>query len=93
MLKRGSIVDAGIIAAPSSNKNANGERDTGMHRTKKGSQWHFVMKAHIVVDADSGLVHTVTTMVANEADIKETCRMPRKTMCGPAQATEAHRRA
>ena len=68
LLKRGSIVDATIIAAPSSTKN---ERDPEMHQTKKGNQWHFGMKAHIAVDADSGLVHTVTTTAANEADIEQ----------------------
>ena len=71
LLKRGSIVDATIIAAPSSTKNAEGERDPEMHQTKKGNQWHFGMKAHIAVDADSGLVHTVTTTAANEADIEQ----------------------
>jgi IS5 family transposase len=58
LLKRGSIVDATIIAAPSSTKNESGERGPEMHQTKKGNQWHFGMKAHIGVDADSGLVHT-----------------------------------
>jgi transposase, IS5 family len=71
LLKRGSIVDATIIAAPSSTKNAQGERDPEMHQTKKGNQWHFGMKAHIAVDADSGLVHTVTTTAANEADVEQ----------------------
>jgi IS5 family transposase len=71
MLKRGSIVDATIIAAPSSTKNAEGERDPEMHQTKKGNQWHFGMKAHIGVDVDSGLVHTVTTTPANEPDVEE----------------------
>jgi len=71
MLKRGSIVDATIIAAPSSTKNADGERDPEMHQTKKGNQWHFGMKAHIGVDVDSGLVHTVTTTAANEADVEQ----------------------
>ena len=71
MLKRGSIVDATIIAAPSSTKNASGERDPEMHQTKKGNQWHFGMKAHIGVDADSGLVHTVSTTAANEADVEQ----------------------
>ena len=71
MLKRGSIVDATIIAAPSSTKNAEGERDPEMHQTKKGNQWFFGMKAHIGVDADSGLVHTVTTTAANEADVEQ----------------------
>ena len=71
LLKKGSIVDATIIAAPSSTKNAEGERDAEMHQTKKGNQWHFGMKAHIGVDADSGLVHTVTTTAANEADVEQ----------------------
>ncbi len=71
LLKRGSIVDATIIAAPSSTKNAGGERDPEMYQTKKGNQWHFGMKAHIGVDADSGLVHTVTTTAANEADVEQ----------------------
>jgi transposase, IS5 family len=70
MLKRGSIVDATIIAAPSSTKNAEGERDPEMHQTKKGNQWYFWVKAHIGVDADSGLVHTVTTTAANDADVE-----------------------
>ena len=71
LLKRGSIVDATIIAAPSSTKNSTGQRDPEMHQTKKGNQWHFGMKAHIAVDAESGLVHTVTTTAANEADIEQ----------------------
>ncbi len=71
LLKKGSIVDATIIAAPSSTKNAEGERDPEMHQTKKGNQWHFGMKAHIAVDADSGLVHTVTTTAANESDVEQ----------------------
>jgi IS5 family transposase len=71
LLKKGSIVDATIIAAPSSTKNADGERDPEMHQTKKGNQWHFGMKAHIGVDADSGLVHTVTTTAANESDVEQ----------------------
>ena len=70
LLKRGSIVDATIIAAPSSTKNAEGERDPEMHQTKKGNQWYFGMKARIGVDTDSGLVHTVVTTPANEADIE-----------------------
>jgi IS5 family transposase len=69
LLKQGSIVDATIIAAPSSTKNADGERDPEMHQTKKGNEWHFGMKAHIGVDAESGLVHTVVTTPANEADV------------------------
>ena len=71
LLKRGSIVDATIIAAPSSTKNAEGERDPEMHQTKKGNQWHFGMKAHIGVDADSGLVHTVVGTAANVNDVTQ----------------------
>lgn len=68
MLKTGTIVDASILAAPSSTKNKEGERDPEMHQTKKGNQWHFGMKAHIGVDADSGLVHTVIGTAANGND-------------------------
>ena len=71
MLKSGTVVDATLIAAPSSTKNQDGKRDPEMHQTKKGNQWHFGMKAHIGVDADSGLVHTVTTTPANAHDITQ----------------------
>jgi len=71
LLKRGTLVDATIIEAPSSTKNASGERDPEMHQTKKGEQWYFGMKAHIGVDADSGFVHTVMTTAANEADVEQ----------------------
>lgn len=71
MLKAGTAVDATIIAAPSSTKNKEGKRDPQMHQTKKGNQWHFGMKAHIGVDADSGLVHTLTATPANAHDITE----------------------
>ena len=54
----------------SSTKNADRERDPEMHQTKKGNNWHFGMKAHIGVDTDSGLVHTVVTAPANEADVE-----------------------
>ncbi|MFM7331160.1 MAG: IS5 family transposase [Brachymonas sp.] len=70
ILKQGSIVDATIIAAPSSTKNATGQRDPEMMQTKKGNQWHFGMKAHIAVDAGSGLTHTVATSAANEHDVE-----------------------
>ena len=71
MLKTGTVVDATLISAPSSTKNDKGERDPEMHQTKKGNQWHFGMKAHIGVDADSGLVHTVTTTAANAHDVTQ----------------------
>lgn len=69
MLKTGTVVDATLISAPSSTKNDKGERDPEMHQTMKGRQWHFGMKAHIGVHADSGLVHTVTAVGAREADV------------------------
>ena len=71
MLKTGTVVDATLIAAPSSTKNKDGERDPEMHQTKKGNQWHFGMKAHIGVDADSGLVHTVIGTAANVGDVTQ----------------------
>ena len=69
MFKQGTIVDATIIPAPSSTKNEDGERDPEMRQTK-GNQWDFRMKAHIGVDRKSGLVHTVVTTPANEADVE-----------------------
>jgi IS5 family transposase len=69
MLKAGTVVDATLITAPSSTKNASGERDPQMHQTKKGNQWYFGMKAHIGTDAESGLVHSVIATAANIADI------------------------
>ncbi len=69
MLKAGTVVDATLIAAPSSTKNEKGERDPEMHQTKKGNQWHFGMTAHIGVDAESGLVHTVLGTAANVNDV------------------------
>lgn len=69
MLKQGTIVDATIIAAPSSTKNDSGTRDPEMHQTKKGNQWYFGMKAHVGTDAETGLVHTVEGTAANVADV------------------------
>ncbi len=59
-LREGTIVDANIIEAPSSTKNSTGERDPEMHQTQKGNRWHFGMKAHIGVDAGTGIVHSMT---------------------------------
>ena len=70
-LREGTIVDASIIEAPSSTKNRSGERDPEMHQTKKGNQWHFGMKAHIGVDADTGIVHSLSTTAANAHDVTE----------------------
>jgi IS5 family transposase len=65
----GTAVDATLIAAPSSTKNAEGKRDPQMHQTRKAKQWYFGMKANIGVDAQSGLVHTVVGTAANVSDI------------------------
>jgi IS5 family transposase len=69
LLRHGTVVDATLIAAPSSTKNAGGERDPEMHQSKKGNQWHFGMKCHIGVDSNSGLVHTVVSTPGHEADV------------------------
>jgi len=66
---KGTIVDATIINAPSSTKNAEKKRDPEMHQTRKGKQWYFGMKVHTGTDADSGLVHTVQATAANVADV------------------------
>jgi len=71
LLKNGTAIDATMIAAPSSTKNSSGELDPEMHQTKKGNQWHFGMKAHIGVDADSGLVHSVVGKAANVSDVTQ----------------------
>ena len=71
LLRHGTIVDATIIDAPSSTKNGAGERDPDMHQTKKGNEWKFGLKAHIGVDAESGLVHTVLTTAANVSDVTQ----------------------
>ena len=70
-VRRGTIVDATIIAAPSSTRNREGTRDPEMHQTKKGNEWHFGMKAHIGVDAETGLTHSVRTTPANTHDLRE----------------------
>jgi IS5 family transposase len=67
-VSRGTIVDATIISAPSSTKNAAGERDPDMHQTKKGKQWYFGMKAHIGVDSKTKVIHAVVATAANVAD-------------------------
>ncbi len=71
MLREGTVVDATIIAAPSSTKNQDGKRDPEMHHTKKGNQWHFGMKAHIGVDAEPGITHTLVTSATNTHDVTQ----------------------
>ena len=75
LMREGTIVDATLIAAPPSTKNRDKARDPEMHQTKKGSQYYFGMKAHIGVDAHSGLVHTVTRTAANVSDIRQTTEL------------------
>jgi IS5 family transposase len=70
-LRRGTVVDATLIAAPPSTKNRSKGRDPEMHQTKKGNQWHFGMKAHIGVDAESGLTHTVIGTAAHVSDVTQ----------------------
>ena len=69
LLKAGTVVDATLIAAPSSTKNKDGQRDLEMHQSKNGNQWFFGMKAYLGVDADSGLVHTVRGTAGNVNDV------------------------
>jgi transposase, IS5 family len=69
LMRTGTVVDATLISAPSSTKNVEGERDPEMKQTKKGNNWYFGMKAHIGVDAHSGLVHSVVGTAANVNDL------------------------
>ncbi|NDD45342.1 MAG: IS5 family transposase [Synechococcaceae bacterium WB9_4xB_025] len=68
-MRQGTIVDATLIAAPSSTKNKEGKRDPEMHQTKKGNQWYFGMKVHLGVDSENGLIHSVETTAANVHDL------------------------
>ena len=94
-LRAGTIVDATIIAAPSSTKNKDGKRDPEMHQTKKGNQWHFGMKAHIGVDEESGLVHHVECTAANVNDVTQVHKLlhgKEDTICGDSGYTGADKR-
>ena len=71
LLRAGTVVDATLIAAPTSTKNKDKSRDPEMHSSKKGNQWYFGMKAHIGADAESGLVHTVRGTSGHVSDIAE----------------------
>ena len=74
MMKGGTIIDATIISAPSSTKNAAGSRDPEMHQTKKGNQWHFGMKCHMGVDAGTGYIHSIEATAANVHDITQAAK-------------------
>lgn len=71
VMRGGSVIDATLIAAPSSTKNRDKARDPEMHQTRKGNQWYFGMKAHIGTDAGTGYVHTVTVTAANVHDLDQ----------------------
>lgn len=95
MLRQGTIVDATIIHAPSSTKNKDRKRDPEMHSTKKGNQYYFGMKAHIGVDAESGLVHSVVGTAANVADVTQVDQLlhdEETYVCGDAGYTGAQKR-
>ncbi len=68
-MQQETIVDATLIAAPSSTKNKAGDRDPEMHQTCKGKQWHFGTKVHIGMDKDTGVIHSVETTAANVHDL------------------------
>jgi IS5 family transposase len=78
MLRGGTIVDATLIAASPSTKNKEGKRDPAMRSSKKGNQWYFGMKAHVGVDAESGLVHTVGVTTGSVHDAKVMARLIRE---------------
>jgi transposase, IS5 family len=69
LMRKGTVVDATIIAAPSSTKNEEGKRNPEMHHTKKGQQWHFGMTMHTGVDAESSLINSVVCAAAHDADV------------------------
>ena len=75
LLRKGTIVDSTLISAPSSTKNAEKKRDPEAHSTKKGNTWHFGYKAHIGVDRDTGLVHTLKVTAANVHDVTMTAQL------------------
>ena len=78
MLKGGTVVDATIINASPSTKNAEKRRDPEVHQTKKGNEWRFGMKCHIGVDAFSGLVHTMEVTPANVHDVSVAAKLIRE---------------
>ena len=95
ILKKGTIVDSTIISAPSSTKNKEKKRDPDAHQTKKGNTWHFGYKAHIGVDRDSGLVHTVEATPANVHDVNMTPKLlhgEEETVNGDSGYTGADKR-
>jgi len=91
----GSSVDATFIEAPTSIKNVSGKRDPDTHQAKRGNNWHFGMKAHVVTDAASGLVHSVETTPANEHGITQAHKLvhgEEEAVFGDAAYTGADKR-
>ncbi|MDA3878238.1 MAG: IS5 family transposase, partial [Halothiobacillus sp.] len=78
-LKQGTIVDASLIAAPSSTKNVDGKRDKAMHQSKKGNQYYFGAKLHVGVDSETGLIHSLDLTAGNVADIAHAHHLLRDT--------------
>ncbi len=74
-LKAGTIVDASLIAAPTSTKNKSQSRDPEMHASKKGNQWFFGSKFHIGVDHKTGLVHTLKVTTGNVSDVAKAAHL------------------
>jgi len=74
-LKAGTIVDASLIASPTSTKNQSQSRDLEMHSSKKGNQWYFGSKFHIGVDSETGLVHTLTVTSGHVSDVSEAANL------------------
>lgn len=94
-LRQGTIVDATLIDAPTSTKNKGGKRDPEMHQAKKGNQWYFGMKAHIGVDDESGLVHSVVGTAANVADVTQVNKLlhgDENVVCADAGYTGVEKR-
>ena len=89
LMRGGTIMDATLIAASPSTKNKTNKRDPDMSQTKKGNQWYFGMKAHIGVDAKSGLVHTIKTTTAKVHDARMTDDLIRTDVMRWCSATRA----
>lgn len=75
LLKKGTIVDSTLIAAPSSTKNKDRKRDPDAHQVRKGNEWHFGYKAHVGADQDTGLVHHIEVTAANVSDVSITPKL------------------
>jgi IS5 family transposase len=94
-LRQGTIVDATLIHAPSSTKSKDGKRDPQMHQTKKGNPYYFGAKAHIGVDDESVLVHSVVVTAANVADVTQVDKLLHGTenvVCADAGYTGVEKR-